>query len=58
MTRGLRSWMDLSGEVPEMQREKTESFRIRRVMRCVYCDPKSRISTRFDFGVCGSIARR
>lgn len=39
MTRGFRSAMDLSGEVPEMQREKTERERMRRVMRWVYWEP-------------------
>lgn len=36
MTDGFRSVMDLRDEVPEMQREKTERLRIRRVMRWVY----------------------
>lgn len=46
MTRGFRSVMDLRGEVPEMQREKTERERMRRVMRWVYWEPKSRMRTR------------
>lgn len=48
ITDGFKSVMDLSEEVPEMQREKTDKLRIRRVMRWVYWDPKSRIRTRFD----------
>lgn len=48
--------MVLRDDVPEIQSEKIESFLIRRVMRCVYCEPKSRIKTRFvDFGVGVSI---
>lgn len=38
-TRGLRSVMDLRALVPEMQSEKTERARIRRVMRWVYWEP-------------------
>lgn len=49
ITRGFKSVMDLSGEVPEMQREKTESDRILRVIKWVYWDPKSRIRTKSDF---------
>ncbi|KAL5188791.1 hypothetical protein HKD37_05G014147 [Glycine soja] len=38
-TEGLRSAMVEREEVPEMQREKTERLRMRRVMRWVYWEP-------------------
>ncbi|KAL8167443.1 hypothetical protein V2J09_008942 [Rumex salicifolius] len=56
MTRGERSVMAESGEVPEMQRDKTERERIRLVMRCVYWEPKSKMRTRSDFTSCASMA--
>lgn len=55
-TLGFRLVMAERGEVPEMQREKTERERILRVMRWVYWDPKSRIRTRSDFTSFGSKA--
>ena len=47
--------MEARGEAPKMQREKIERERIRRVMRCVYWEPKSRIKTKSDFTAFGSI---
>lgn len=52
---GFKSAMDLIEEVPLMQREKTLRARIRRVMRWVYWEPKSRIRTRLDLTAWASI---
>lgn len=55
---GFKSVMDFKEEVPLRQREKTLRARIRRVMRWVYWEPKSRIRTRFDFTASASIFAR
>lgn len=48
ITQGFKAAIAWRGEVPEMQTVKMESWRIRRVMRWVYWEPKSRMRTGFS----------